>query len=169
MTENARRERTLHRLFLTGIWLKALMGAVQTVGGIVLLLVDANRITSAALYLTRAELVEDPHDPLSQFLRHSAASLAHGSKTFAAAYLLLHGLTKVLLVAGLLRHKLWSYPASIAVLGAFVAYQLERYTVTRSPWLIILTVVDVIVIALVWHEWRHRVRHGFGVPGLPHA
>ncbi|TZF90143.1 DUF2127 domain-containing protein [Cognatilysobacter lacus] len=161
MAENIRREMWLHRLFLVGVWLKGLMGGIQTIGGSVLLLVDSHWITAAAVYITHPELAEDPHDALSLFLRHSATSLASGSKTFAAVYLFVHGLIKLLLVAGLMRRKLWSYPASLWVLGAFVAYQLNRYVATRSPWLLILTAIDVAVIALVWHEWRHRVKHGF--------
>lgn len=163
MDEDIRREQWLHRFFIAGVWLKGVVGAVQALGGALLLLVDGNRIVSIAIYLTRPELAEDPRDPMALFLRHSAASLRTGNaKRFAAAYLLAHGLIKLLLVAGLLRRKLWSYPASLWVLGAFVAYQLDRYVATRSPWLIVLTIVDLVVIALVWHEWRHRVAHGFG-------
>lgn len=162
---DARDEHWLHRFFLAGVWLKGLMGAVQTLGGAALLLVDRGWIVSMAVYLTRPELAEDPRDPVALFLRHSAEALdTGGSKRFAAAYLLAHGLIKLLLVAGLLRQKLWSYPASLWVLGAFVAYQLERYASTRSPWLLILTALDLIVIALVWHEWRHRIVHGFEPP-----
>jgi uncharacterized membrane protein len=49
-----------------------------------------------------------------------------------AFYLLSHGLVKVLLVAGLLREKLWAYPASLIVLSAFIAYQTYRYSSTHS-------------------------------------
>ena len=63
--------------------------------------------------------------------------------------------------AGLLRRKMWSYPASMWVLGAFVVYQCYRYTQTHSPWLIALTVLDIAVIILVWHEWRARQKVGF--------
>lgn len=163
MDDDIRREHWLHQSFIAGVWLKGAVGGIQALGGALLLLVDRSRIASMAIYLTRPELAEDPRDPVALFLRHSAASLGSGnSKSFAAAYLLAHGLIKLLLVAGLLRRKLWSYPASLWVLGAFVAYQVDRYVATRSPWLIVLTVVDVVVIALVWHEWRHRVAHGFG-------
>ena len=165
MDGDLRREHWLHRFFIAGIWLKGVVGGLQALGGAVLLLVERSRITAMAIYLTRPELAEDPSDPVALFLRHSAASLGSGNgKGFAAAYLLAHGLIKLLLVAGLLRRKLWSYPASLVVLGAFVVYQLDRYVATRSPWLLILTAVDLVVIALVWHEWRHRVVHGFGPP-----
>src|ERR1039457_2715647 len=55
---------------------------------------------------------------------------------------------------GLLRNRMWSYPASLVVMAAFIAYQLYRYSYTFSVGLMLLTIFDVIVIALVWHEWR---------------
>ena len=67
---------------------------------------------------------------------------------------------KLLLVIGLLRGKLWSYPASLVVLGLFIAYQLYRFSYTQGIGLIVLTVFDVFVMGLIWHEYkliRHRL------------
>jgi uncharacterized membrane protein len=61
---------------------------------------------------------------------------------------------KVVLVAALLRNKLWAYPVSLVVLGLFIFYQLYRFSYTHSPALIALSVFDVLVIALIWHEYR---------------
>lgn len=83
-----------------------------------------------------------------------ASHFSIASKEFYAFYLLSHGLIKLLLVAGLLRGKLWSYPASLAALGAFMIYQVYRYSYTHSPGLLILTVFDAVVMVLIWHEWR---------------
>jgi uncharacterized membrane protein len=68
----------------------------------------------------------------------------------------------MVLVAGLLRNKLWAYPASLVVLGAFIAYQIYRYTYTQAFGLIALTVFDSIVMALIWHEYRLVRRHIYG-------
>ena len=43
-----------------------------------------------------------------------------------------------MIVTGLLREKLWAYPASFAVFGAFIAYQLYRYSWTHDVALIAL-------------------------------
>ena len=51
-------------------------------------------------------------------------------------------MVKVLLVLGLLRGKLWSYPASLVALVLFIAYQIYRFSYTHSPGLIALTVFD---------------------------
>jgi predicted membrane protein DUF2127 len=46
------------------------------------------------------------------------------------------------------------YPASLVVLALFIAYQVYRYTYAPSIGLIVLTVLDLVVMALVWHEYR---------------
>jgi uncharacterized membrane protein len=63
------------------------------------------------------------------------------------------------LVVGLLRGKLWSYPASLAALGLFMVYQVYRYSYTHSFGLLVLTVFDAAVMVLIWHEWKIVRRH----------
>ena len=58
------------------------------------------------------------------------------------------------MVAALLRNKLWAYPASLVVLGLFIVYQLYRFSDTHGAGLIILTAFDVVVMGLIWHEYR---------------
>lgn len=65
---------------------------------------------------------------------------------------------KLALVIGLLREKLWAYPASLIALALFIAYQLYRYAFTNSVGLLALTVFDLFVMLLVWHEYR-LIRH----------
>jgi uncharacterized membrane protein len=70
---------------------------------------------------------------------------------------------KVALVVGLLKEKLWAYPASLVVMSLFVLYQLYRFSYTHGFGLIVLTVFDVIVMILIWHEYGLMRRH------LPHG
>ena len=50
--------------------------------------------------------------------------------------------------------ELWAYPVSLVVLGLFIVYQLYRFSYTHGVGLIVLTVFDVIVMGLIWHEYR---------------
>ncbi len=43
---------------------------------------------------------------------------------------------------------------ALGVLFLFVVYQLYRYSYTHSLGLVLLSAFDLVVIALVWHEWR---------------
>ena len=57
---------------------------------------------------------------------------ATGNRTFAVVYLGLHGVVKLALVLALLRKWVPAYPVAIAVLGAFVVYEVYRATRTGS-------------------------------------
>jgi hypothetical protein len=64
------------------------------------------------------------------------------------------------LVFGLLRQERWAYPATFALLSAFIAFQLHRYASTHDRGLVALTILDLVVMALTWNEYR--VRHRWG-------
>lgn len=87
-----------------------------------------------------------------------ASNFSVTTQNFYAFYLLSHGIVKLALVVALLKDQLWAYPASLVVLGLFIAYQLYRFSYTGSAGLIILTVFDLFVMVLIWHEYR-LVRH----------
>ena len=53
-----------------------------------------------------------------------------------------------------MRGRQWAYPVSITAFAAFVAYQLNRFALTGSPGLMVLSVFDMILIALIAREWR---------------
>ena len=85
--------------------------------------------------------------------------LGADTKLFASAYLIVHDVVKIFLVAGLLRRRLWSYLVSLWFLTGFIAYQAYRFFFTHSLWMIALTVVDLIVAFLIWREYQAR-KHG---------
>jgi uncharacterized membrane protein len=154
-------ERTVRRWFLISVRFKGLDALVECVSGIALLVVSVDQIAGPAHPITLGELIEDPHDFLATRLLAWANAFSVSSKEFYAAYLLAHGVIKIVLVIGLLRNQLWAYPASLAVLSAFIIYQFYRLSHTASLGLLALTVFNLIVIGLVWHEYRLvRRNHG---------
>ncbi len=152
-------ERIVRRIFEVSVLLKGGHALIECLGGIALYAVSTASISSLVRLATQSELVEDPNDLVATYLLQAAQGLSFSSKQFYAFYLLSHGLVKLLLVIGLLRNRLWSYPASLAALTLFIAYQIYRYSYTQSPGLIVLTVFDVFVMALIWHEYRLVRRH----------
>jgi uncharacterized membrane protein len=108
--------------------------------------------------LTHNELSRDPNDVIATHLRSAAEHLSVGGELFAAIYLLSHGIIKAVLVYALIKDKLWAFPWAIGVFTGFGIYQIYRYSVHPSGWLIALTILDAIVIVLTWLEWK-RVRN----------
>jgi uncharacterized membrane protein len=146
----------LDRTFEVSIIAKGLDGLLELIGGLLLLLVTPATINSIVTGITQHELSEDPHDLIATHLLHLSKGLTNSAVRFAAAYLVLHGIVKVVLVAALLRNKLWAYPWMIAFLVIFIAYQLYRIVLAPTAWLIVLTIFDAFVVWLTWREWRKR-------------
>lgn len=153
-------EQRIHRIFEISVLLKGAHALIEIAGGVALYLVSTDTVANLVKLATQEELIEDPNDYVATHLLAMAQHFSVESKSFYAFYLLSHGLIKLLLVIGLLRERMWSYPASLVALGAFIVYQLYRFSYTHSPGLIALTVFDLFVIWLVWHEWRLRLRVG---------
>lgn len=149
----------MHRLFQVSVLLKGVHAALECAGGIALALVSTETIIGFVSALTQEELIEDPHDVIATRLLAAARHFSVATKDFYAFYLLSHGVIKLLLVVGLLRGKLWAYPVALVVLGLFIAYQLYRFSYTRGLGLIALTLFDIVVIVLIWHEYNVVRRH----------
>ena len=147
----------LDRAFAIGIILKGLDGVLEVVGGVLLLVVSPTTIDQLSRALTQHELSEDPHDFLATHLLHAAGSLTGSSLEFGAAYLLLHGVVKIVLVAALLRDQIWAYPWMIIFLIVFIVYQVYRMTFAFSIGLLGLTIFDVVVVWLTSREYRKQL------------
>jgi uncharacterized membrane protein len=147
----------LDKTFKVGLVLKGLDGVLEVVGGILLLFLSPTAIEHLVRVLTAHELSEDPHDLVARYLLHTTAHLNHGTTLFGAIYLLSHGIAKIVLVALVLRDKLWAYPWLIALLLAFIAYQLYQIIAVRfSAGLTALTVFDAFLVWLTWREYRAK-------------
>ena len=160
----APKERVLHDGFLVGIWFKFAIGAVQAIAGLALLLVNQASLAAMVARWTAPELAEEPHSHIATWAQQGVADLGSGSRAFVTIYLLSHGLIKLGLIWAMLRRKMWAYPWSIVAMSGFIAYQLYRFANTHAMALIVLSVLDAIVVYLIWHEYRTRKANGFEGP-----
>lgn len=152
----------LHWLFTLGIVFKGLDGLIELAGGFFFLFFTTSAMTGFVFHITRSELLEDPDDLIANSLRHAFDQLSAGSKIFVAAYLLGHGVIKLVLVMGLLLGKRWVFPVACVVLLGFIGYQVYRLCGHFSIGLTLFTGLDAIIIALVWHEYRSLEKHPRG-------
>ena len=147
----------LHRLFQVAVVVKGIDGVLELVGGVLLLLVGPAALHHLGVLLARHELADEPDDWVVMALRHLAESFSVETRHFASAYLIGHGVLKIFLAVTLLRERLWAFPTALSVLAIFVAYQLHRFARTHSIVLLALTIVDIVVMALIWREYRSRL------------
>jgi uncharacterized membrane protein len=158
-------ERRIRKVFRLSILLKGAHALIECAGGIALALVSTRTIVDLVNRFTQEELVEDPKDFIATYLLGWARGFSVQTEHFYAFYLLSHGVVKLLLVAGLLRSRLWAYPTSLVVMALFITYQLYRFYYSGGTGLIVLTVFDLFVVALIWHEYRLMRQHLQGAFG----
>lgn len=145
------------RAFHTALYLKGLDGLLETLGGLLLLLINPQQINHLAHWITQGELSQDPHDFIASHILKTAHHLTGASLIFGAVYLLSHGLVKIVLVFEVLRGQLWAYLALISVTGLFVIYQVYRLAIKFSVSLLLLTLLDLLIIYLTQKEYRKRM------------
>ena len=148
------RNKILHWAYEMEIWVKGFDAILEVIGGLILLLASNLLINQIVIGLTQHELVEDPRDMIALLLRQSVTNISLDTHLFGGAYLIIHGLTKLWLVTGLLRSKPWAYPATIGFLCLFIAYQLYRVSYQYSLGLVLLTFFDSAFVFLIWREYR---------------
>jgi uncharacterized membrane protein len=133
-------EASIRRLFRLSIALKGLHALAEVAGGIALSLFSTDSILRLLYRVDRHDWFASHFTPNEHY--------------YYAFYLLSHGIANLVIVWGLMRERLWAYPVTFVVLSLFVAYQVQRFIYVRDPGLIVLSLLDVIVMALAWHEYR---------------
>jgi uncharacterized membrane protein len=144
----------LHGLFEVSLLAKGLFSAGEALSGLALLLTHKAEIVALVNRLTWHELLQDPKDPLANYLLGLAQHLSLATQHFYALYLLSHGVLKLGVVVLLARGVRWAYPLAIVLLSGFCAYQIYLWTLEHAPMMLALTALDLLVIALTWREWR---------------
>lgn len=151
-------EKNVHRAFEASLILKGIFAILEIVAGVLVYFVSQQFLLKLILALTDQEFIDDPDDRLARYLIQFAQEFSVNSRLFTSFYLLSHGVLKLFLIVGLMRRKLSFYPAAILVFALFIAYQLYRFTYTHSIWLLVLTLLDLVVIWLTWHEYEFMRR-----------
>jgi len=147
-------EKKLHTVFVVSLILKGLFALFEIIAGIIAFFLNWDFILDYANSISEDILIENSNDLVANYLRQWAQTFSVSAQHFTEFYLLSHGIIKLWLIVGLLKNKLGYYPISIAVFSMFILYQLYRYSFTHSLTLIIITVIDVLIIVLIWHEYR---------------
>jgi len=146
----------LHDVFELAVSFKALYGVIETAGGVVLFVIGPAALMRFSNWLADYGLNDDygVASPFDNFILNRVQHVTAGTWNFIAFYLVLHGMFNIIIVALLWRKKLWAYPAAMGFFGAFIFYQIGRFTFTHAWGLVLASVIDVLTIGLIWEEYR---------------
>lgn len=145
----------LDKAYFVGITIKGIDGLIELSTGLILLFVPSVAHT-ALRHIAHASQYH--HGLVAQWLTRYVeqldADLAKSGLAIVIAFLLIHGIVKLVLVYCLFKEILWAYPYALVILGAFLVYQ--AYILVRNPTIGIafLVVLDAIIIGLVWREYK---------------
>ena len=148
----------LHVFFEAGIALKAFNGLWETISGLLGLLISHDLMLRGFYALSHGELLEDPQDRLVHGVGYFLTTTPHGTRMFIALYVLAHGLANLFLAYNLFRNRLWAYPATVGALVLFLVYQIYRIYLFHSLTLTALTLIDIVFLALLLHEYSHQLK-----------
>ena len=148
-----------HVAFRVSIILKGIESLLELISGVLLLFVSSTGIQIFIYNLFAKELAEDPTSFIATTVMHWASQFSTSVQWFLALYFLSHGVIKSGLLVGLWYEKIKLYPIAIGVFVLFIVYQVYKYILGPSGWLIYLTVLDLIFIGLAILEYKHLKEH----------
>lgn len=143
-----------HNLFIVSILLKGVFAVLEVLAGLVLLIASPGQFTQFIHFMFHNRLVADPNDPFATYVLHQLQDFDMTRHSFVNIYLMLHGLVKVGIVAGLYSERLMAFPIGLTVLGIFITYEFERFVATHSLVLLALSLLDAFIMVLAWREYQ---------------
>ena len=153
--EKLRENPWYERIYKVTVAVKGFDGLVELIAGILLL------IAPSFLHAILQALSGEALSHHGRFMRYIAENIAHIDKELAAGgliivvlFLISHGVVKLALVYALLKELLWAYPYALAVLFMFFVYQLYVFVVHPTLGMGLFTLLDAIIIWIVWGEWQ---------------
>jgi len=143
------------RVYKIGVAIKGFDGLVELVAGILLL--AAPQVLHTALQAVSGEALEH-HGRfmayISENVAHIDTDLSKSGLLFIAIFLISHGVVKLALVYALLKEIVWAYPYALVVLSGFFIYQVYAFVVHPTVSMAIFSLLDAVIIWLVWGEWQ---------------
>lgn len=148
-------KRNIHVGFRIGLILKGLYDIGEVLCGIFLIFLTPERMSKLITLISKNELQEDPNDFVMNYLVSFSHVFSISMQHFTSFYLLSHGAVKILILILLWRKKLWAYPLSCVIFMIFIIIQIQRFSQTHSIMLLILTLIDIAMIALTILEYKN--------------
>jgi uncharacterized membrane protein len=145
--------KTTEILFRLGMIVKGVDSLFEVAGGI--LLTMPTKLARYILVISQHEAFRH-HMVLSGRLDKIADSVSEHASMFEAVYLMVHGLSKVVLIAAIVAHKRWGYLGFMIVLSLFTLIEMVRAVTAREVFTGVFGVFDLFVVGLIYKEYRAR-------------
>jgi uncharacterized membrane protein len=142
-----------HKIVKLVIYLKGAIGILQALAGTILLLIGPNRI-STLIENSLERDVENPGSMIHNILVRLADASSVNIHIFIALFMIVHGFVFISAVFALIHKRMWAFPSAGLLLLLFIIYQMYRLSQEFSILMIILTAIDIIILALLSLEYK---------------
>jgi uncharacterized membrane protein len=143
---------TTEALFRIGLAIKAFDSLLEVAGGVLLLM--PVKVSGWLTLFSQHELFVN-HERFAVGLQHAADKIGEATP-MAAAYLIIHGLSKVVLILGIMKGKAWAYTGLITVLSIFAVIEVSRAGIKHEWGPFIFALLDAAVVYLIAKEYKAR-------------
>jgi uncharacterized membrane protein len=152
--ESSQKSNVFNTIFDIGVVIKGIDGLAELLAGIALL-VSPSLVHTVLSGIAGANSgrVHVPH-LVAQYVARLDDQLAASGLVFLIIFLLTHGIVKLALVYCLLKKIVRAYPIALAILVAFLVYQVYVFIQTPSLSMAVFCILDVVIVGLVWREYR---------------
>jgi uncharacterized membrane protein len=151
-------QKNVHILFTISMWWRVFYGALRIVLGTALLHNIGQSLSAFVYSIMSHELTGKTGDAILEHFYNLFESHEFTVTYFIATYFIFWGAIDIILSLSLLRHIRIAFPISIALIGLFICYSIFRYTFTHSLVILSVIVIDVVILLLIYSEYRRLYR-----------
>jgi uncharacterized membrane protein len=91
----------------------------------------------------------------SKILNYQAHALTTTDVWLITGYFAIHGIINIVIVEGIWFRRQWAYSRAMRILLFFFVYQSIRLFFVFSYWLFVITLYDLVVMLLLYNEYRY--------------
>lgn len=140
-------------LFKIGMIVKGIDSVFEVIGGIILTM--PTKLARYILVVSQHEAFRH-HTVLAGKLDRLAENVTMHPSVGQAVYLMVHGLSKVILILAITQNKRWGYTGFIGVLSLFTAIEMVRAISAHEVVTGVFGVFDMLVVVLIYKEYKSR-------------
>jgi len=141
--------------FYGGLVLKGIDAFIEFIGGFILIVLNHEWLNRLIRLIAVPELIEDPKDKVMNYFITIGQNFSINSQHTIAVYMMLHGITKMVVVWVLLTKKLWAYPLAMFVFVLIIAYEMYSYINSQSVLMLMMVIIDIAIFVMIILEYKH--------------
>ncbi len=149
----------IDKFFRISLLIKLVDAIIEIGGGILMFFVNFNSIYLSINNFFKHEVAEHPSNIIFNLGLDFIGSFSPKLKLFVAIYLLVHGAIKIFLFWALWTRRFRLYPLAGIILILFLFYEVYRFIVGHSLFILFLIIVDIVIIALLVFEYHFRKKY----------